>query len=199
ETVTYHNLSPDRLDYLWLQLDQNMRAKDSDTHKIRTGTLGDSLSIEGLQRMLDVFDGGFRITSVTDLSGKALPYTINKTMLRIDLPRTLMPGQTIQFKVSWWYPVNDRNKYGGRSGYEYFPDEDNYLYTIAQFYPRMALYADYQGWQHKQFLGRGEFTLTFGDFKVAITAPADHIVAATGVLQYPSRVLTAEQRSRLDR
>ena len=199
ETVTYHNLSPDRLDYLWLQLDQNMRAKDSDTHKIRTGTLGDSLSIDGLQRMLDVFDGGFRITSVTDLSGKALPYTINKTMLRIDLPRTLMPGQTIQFKVSWWYPVNDRNKYGGRSGYEYFPDEDNYLYTIAQFYPRMALYADYQGWQHKQFLGRGEFTLTFGDFKVAITAPADHIVAATGVLQNPNSVLTAEQRSRLDR
>ena len=199
ETVTYHNLSPDRLDYLWLQLDQNMRAKDSDTHKIRTGTLGDSLSIEGLQRMLDVFDGGFRITSVTDLSGKALPYTINKTMLRIDLPRTLMPGQTVQFKVAWWYPINDRMKYGGRSGYEYFPDEDNYLYTIAQFHPRMALYADYQGWQHKQFLGRGEFTLTFGDFKVAITVPADHIVAATGVLQNPAGVLTAEQRSRLDR
>ena len=197
QTVTYYNQSPDRLDYLWLQLDQNIRAKDSDSHKIRTGTLGDSLSTRQLARMLDVFDGGFRVTSVTDLSGKALPFTINKTMMRIDLPRTLMPGGSIGFKVNWWYPIQDRMKYGGRAGYEYFPEDGNYLYTIAKFYPRMALYADYQGWQHKQFLGQGEFTLTFGDFKVAITVPSDHIVAATGTLQNESAVLTAEQRSRL--
>ena len=197
QTVTYYNQSPDRLDYLWLQLDQNIRAKDSDSHKIRTGTLGDSLSTRQLARMLDVFDGGFRVTSVTDLSGKALPFTINKTMMRIDLPKTLMPGRSIGFKVNWWYPIQDRMKYGGRAGYEYFPEDGNYLYTIAKFYPRMALYADYQGWQHKQFLGQGEFTLTFGDFKVAITVPSDHIVAATGTLQNESAVLTAEQRSRL--
>ena len=197
QTITYHNQSPDKLDYLWLQLDQNMRAKDSDTRKIDTGTLGDSMSIRSLVRMLDVFDGGFRIGKVTDLSGKPLPYTINKTMMRIDLPKTLMPGQSIGFKVDWWYPINDRMKYGGRSGYEYFAEDDNRLYTIAQFYPRMALYADYQGWQHKQFLGRGEFTLTFGDFKVAITVPADHIVAATGTLQNESSVLTSAQRQRL--
>ncbi|MCB0787127.1 MAG: M1 family metallopeptidase, partial [Flavobacteriales bacterium] len=196
-TITYHNLSPDRLDYLWLQLDQNVRSKDSDTHKIRTGSLGDSLSIEGLERMLDVFDGGFRITAVTDVSGRSLPFTINKTMMRIDMPRTLLPGKSYQFKLSWWYPVNDRNKYGGRSGYEFFEDEDNYLYTIAQFFPRMALYSDYQGWQHKQFLGRGEFTLTFGDYTVSITVPADHIVASTGELQNSASVLTAAQRERL--
>ncbi len=197
QTITYHNQSPDRLDYLWIQLDQNMRAKDSDTHKIRTGKLGDSLSTRDLSRMLEVFDGGLRIEAVTDLSGKALPFTINKTMMRVDLPKTLMPGQSIGFRMKWWYPIQDRMKHGGRSGYEYFEEDGNYLYTIAQFYPRMALYADYQGWQHKQFLGQGEFTLTFGDFKVAITVPADHIVTATGTLQNESAVLTSEQRSRL--
>jgi hypothetical protein len=197
QTVTYHNLSPDKLDYLWLQLDQNMRAKDSDSHKIQTGSLGDSISTRQLARMLDLFDGGFRIQTVTDLSGRPLKFTINKTMMRIDLPRTLMPGQSIGFKMSWWYPVQDRMKHGGRAGYEYFPEEDNYLYTIAKFHPRMALYADYQGWQHKQFLGQGEFTLTFGDFKVAITVPADHVVAATGTLQNESAVLSAAQRARL--
>ncbi len=198
-TVTYHNLSPDRLDYLWLQLDQNMRAKDSDTHKIRTGTLNDSISIGQLKGMVDLFDGGFRILKVTDAGGKALKYTINKTMMRIDLPRTLAAGASYTFKVEWWYPINDRMKYGGRSGLEYFEEDGNYLYTIAQFFPRLALYADYQGWQHKQFLGSGEFTLTFGDYKVAITVPADHIVGATGTLQNENSVLTTDQRERLTR
>jgi hypothetical protein len=155
------------------------------------------MDLNDLRRMVDVFDGGFRITTVSDLSGRALPYTINKTMMRIDLPKTLMPGQSVSFKVAWWYPINDRMKVPGRSGCEYFAEENNYLFTIAQFYPRMALYADNQGWQHKQFLGSGEFTLTFGDFKVAITTPADHIVAATGTLQNASAVLTAEQQARL--
>jgi hypothetical protein len=199
ETVTYYNYSPDKLDYLWIQLDQNMRAKDSDTHKIRTGTLSDSMSVEQLARMVDVFDGGFRISKVTDASGRPLKYTINKTMMRIDLPRTLAPNGTYTFKIDWWYPINDRMKYGGRSGMEYFEEDGNYIYTIAQFFPRMAVYADYQGWQHKQFLGQGEFTLTFGDYKVAITVPSDHIVAATGTLQNESAVLTATQRERLGR
>lgn len=199
ETVTYYNYSPDKLDYLWIQLDQNMRAKDSDSHKIRTGTLSDSMSVEQLARMVDVFDGGFRISKVTDGSGKALKYTINKTMMRIDLPRTLAPNGTYTFKIDWWYPINDRMKYGGRSGLEYFEEDGNYLYTIAQFFPRMAVYADYQGWQNKQFLGQGEFTLTFGDYKVAITVPSDHIVASTGTLQNESAVLNATQRERLSR
>jgi hypothetical protein len=197
ETVTYYNYSPDKLDYLWIQLDQNMRAKDSDTHKIRTGTLSDSMSVEQMARMVDVFDGGYRISKVTDASGKALKYTINKTMMRIDLPRTLAPNGTYTFKIDWWYPINDRMKYGGRSGMEYFEEDGNYLYTIAQFFPRMAVYADYQGWQNKQFLGQGEFTLTFGDYKVAITVPSDHIVASTGTLQNENAVLTATQRERL--
>ena len=199
ETVTYYNYSPDKLDYLWIQLDQNNQAKDSDSHKIRTGTLSDSMSVEQLARMVDVFDGGYRITKVTDASGKALKYTINKTMMRIDLPRTLAPNGTYTFKIDWWYPVQDRFKHGGRAGYEYFEEDGNYLYTIAQFFPRMAVYADYQGWQHKQFLGQGEFTLTFGDYKVAITVPSDHIVGATGTLQNESAVLSATQRERLSR
>ncbi|MEZ4806193.1 MAG: M1 family metallopeptidase [Flavobacteriales bacterium] len=198
-TITYHNLSPDRLDYLWVQLDQNVRAKDSDASKIGTGTIGDSLSVQDLQRMVEPFDGGFRIDAVTDASGRPLRHTINGTMMRIDLPRPLAAGQSTTFKLAWWYPVQDRIKYGGRSGYEYFPEEDNCIFTIAQFFPRMAVYADYQGWQHKQFLGRGEFTLTFGDYKVAITVPADHVVAATGTLQNENAVLTAAQRARLAR
>lgn len=199
ETITYHNQSPDKLDYLWLQLDQNIYQPGSDANALRTGTIGDSLDLNDLRRMVEVFDGGFRITKVTDAAGKPLPYTINKTMLRIDLPRSLGPGQSTAFKVEWWYPINERAKVGGRSGYEHFAEDGNNLYTIAQFYPRMAVYADYQGWQHKQFLGAGEFTLTFGDFKVAITVPADHIVAGTGVLQNASTVLTAEQQARMAR
>ena len=109
----------------------------------------------------------------------------------------LQPGEKVTFSVKWWYNINDRKKMGGRSGYEYFPEEDNYLYTIAQFFPRMCTYTDVEGWQNKQFIGRGEFTLEFGDYDVAITVPADHIVSSTGVLQNPNEVLTRTQRQRL--
>ena len=197
EEVTYFNNSPDVLTYFWVQLDQNMRAKDSDTKKIATTTIGESMSFDQLARLHNDFDGGFKIEYVKDKAGKDLPYTIVKTMMRIDLPMPLKPGASYTFKCKWWYNINDRMKIGGRAGYEYFPEDKNYLYTIAQFFPRMAVYNDVEGWQHKQFLGRGEFTLPFGNYKVKITVPADHLVGSTGVLQNPTEVLTAEQRSRL--
>lgn len=197
ETITYHNESPDKLDYLWLQLDGNIFEPGSDANLIRTGTIGDSVSLKEVRKWVEPFDGGFRITSVTDVSGNKLKHTINKTMMRIDLPKALAPGAVYSFNIGWWFPINDRMKVGGRSGYEYFKEEDNYLYTIAQFYPRMCAYMDYSGWMHKQFLGSGEFTLDFGDYSLSVTVPSDHIVGATGVLQNESAVLSAEQRSRL--
>jgi hypothetical protein len=197
ETVTYHNNAPDPLDYLWLQLDQNMRAKDSDTYKIQTNELDDRLSTGQLQRFFQDFDGGFKISYVKDADNKNLPYTINKTMMRIDLPKTLKNGESVTFKIKWWYNINDRMKIGGRSGMEYFTKNDNYLYTIAQFFPRMCVYSDVEGWQHKQFLGRGEFALAFGDYEVDITVPADHYVSATGTLENEDDVLSKTERNRL--
>ncbi len=197
ETVTYTNNSPNTLRYLWMQLDQNVRAKDSDSYKIRQSAMEDRMSFDQVLDMEPWFDGGFKIDHVKDASGNDLPHVINNTMMRIDLPRELKPGQQFKFDVKWWYNVNDRMKIGGRSGYEYFEDDDNYLYTIAQFYPRMVVYSDNMGWQNKQFLGRGEFTLNFGDYRVALTVPSDHVVASTGVLQNERDVLTSEQRKRL--
>ncbi len=196
ETVTYTNNSPDELTYLWLQLDQNMRAKDSDTYKVDKSKMSDKMDAQALKNLEPWFDGGFKIDKVVDLGGAKMDYTINKTMMRIDLPRALKPGQKTSFKIDWHFNINDRMKIGGRSGYEYFPEDDNYLYTIAQFYPRLCAYMDYAGWQHKQFLGRGEFTLEFGDYDVEITVPADHIVGATGELVNASSVLTSAQYKR---
>ena len=193
ETITYENQSPDVLKYLWLQMDQNMRAKESDTYKIQTSKLSKRITFSQLKRMNHDFDGGFKLEEVKDENGNDLHFTVNKTMMRIDLPKQLEPGSSVTFSVKWWYNINDRMKDGGRSGYEYFKDEDNYLYTIAQFYPRMAVYNEVEGWQNKQFLGTGEFTLPFGDFDVSLTVPSDHIVGATGVLQNSEDVLTSKQ------
>ncbi len=194
ETITYENKSPDVLNYLWLQMDQNMRAKTSDTYKTQTSKLSERVTFSQLKRMNHQFDGGFKLEEVKDENGNDLHFTVNKTMMRIDLPKQLEPGSSFTFSIKWWYNINDRMKDGGRSGYEYFEDEDNYLYTIAQFYPRMAVYNDVEGWQNKQFLGTGEFTLPFGDFEVSLTVPSDHIVGATGVLQNATDVLTKKQR-----
>lgn len=199
ETITYKNNSPDKLTYLWVQLDQNMRARDSDSKLIETNNITEKMSFKQLAEIHNDFDGGFKLDYVKDASGKDLPYTINKTMMRIDLPKPLMPGASYSFKIKWWYNVNNRDEIGGRSGYEYFQEDDNYLYTIAQFYPRMAVYNEVEGWQHKQFLGTGEFTLPFGDFKVNITVPSDHIVGATGTLTNASSILTSEQKSRFSK
>ena len=197
QTVTYHNNSPDQLRYLWVQLDQNIWDKNSVTPLIRTETLDERMEFGEIKPLFLDFDGGFKLEYVRGVDGKDLPYTVNKTMMRIDLPSPLPPGGKFSFKTKWSYNINDRMKIGGRSGYEYFPSDSNYLYTIAQFFPRMAVYNETEGWQHKQFLGRGEFTLPFGNYKVRITVPADHIVAATGTLKNPAEVLSVEQQKRL--
>lgn len=193
ETITYHNQSPDPLNYLWLQLDQNIRAKTSDSYKISNFELSDQVSFSQLKRLQNDFDGGFKLEHVKDSKGNDLKATVNKTMMRIDLPAVLESGESFTFSVKWWYNINNMKIDRGRSGYEYFEDDDNCIFTIAQFYPRMAVYNEVEGWQNKQFLGSGEFTLPFGDFEVAITVPADHILGATGELQNPKQVLTSKQ------
>ncbi|MCP4439823.1 MAG: M1 family metallopeptidase [Aureispira sp.] len=198
ETITYYNNSPDVLTYLWVQLDQNVRAKTSDSYKIRTNKVDDGeMASYELLAMVNKFDGGFNIEHVKGEKGKDLPYVINKTMMRIDLPEALQPKASVTFSIKWWYNVNDGLKTFARSGYEYFPEDKNYMYNIAQFFPRMAVYSEVDGWQNKQFLGRGEFALTFGDYDVEITVPGDHVVAATGELQNAKDVLTKEQLNRL--
>jgi hypothetical protein len=204
ETITYTNNSPDELRYLWVQLDQNMRAKNSMTQQIQTGGIFNERGGAAQTAFNQLknsqfydFDGGFKLAYVQTTSGTNLPYTVNNTMMRVDLPTPLRQGQKFSFKIKWWFNINDRMDIGGRSGYEYFEEEDNYLYTIAQFFPRMAVYNDVEGWQNKQFLGQGEFTLPFGDYKVSITVPSDHIVASTGELTNASRILTSKQRARL--
>ena len=143
------------------------------------------------------YDGRVNLTSVKDSKGNNLKYTVVKTMMRIDLPQSLAPNQNFVFSVEWNHAINNQRVFGGRGGYEYFPADKNYLYEIAQWFPRMAAYTDVNGWQHKQFLGSGEFTLEFGDYLVRITTPADHVVSATGVLQNPNDVLKPEWRQRL--
>ena len=198
ETITYTNNSPDELRYLWLQLDQNVRAKSSDSYKISESSWSESETFQTVNKLEPTFEGGFNIEGVKDVAGNPLSYTINKTMMRVDLPRVLKPGSQVKFSIDWWYNINNRMEIGGRSGYEYFEENDNYLYTIAQFYPRLAVYSDNEGWQNKQFLGNGEFTVCFGDYKVAITVPSDHIVASTGELTNPKSVLTSKQRKRFE-
>ena len=198
ETITYYNQSPDQLSYLWIQLDQNMRARDSETPLVRPTALKDTLNTYELRSYASEFEGGFKIGKVTNEKGSPLDFTINKTMMRINLEQPLAPGSNVTFGIEWSYNVNSRLLDGGRSGLEYFPEDDNYLYTIAQFFPRMAVYDDVEGWQNKQFLGRGEFALTFGDYEVDITVPSDFVVGASGTLQNAKEVLTAQQLSKFE-
>jgi hypothetical protein len=200
ETITYYNQSPDPLPYLWLQLDQNIWQQDSDSRLTQTAPNFERVPINQIENLLyaRAFEGGYRITAVRDAKGAPLRHTIVKTMMRVDLPQPLAPGASVAFSVDWNYNINDQRKIGGRTGYEFFPKDGNYLYEIAHWFPRMAAYNDVSGWQHKQFLGAGEFTLEFGNYRVSITAPDDHVVASTGVLQNPNAVLTAVQRQRLE-
>jgi hypothetical protein len=207
--VTYHNNSPDTLHYLWLQLDQNIYKPDSDARMTMTAPSREAwgraksdeegMKYEGMRNILAGrdFDGGFRIGSVKAAGGAPLKTTINRTMMRVELQQPLKPGEKFSFSIDWSYKINEQKVLGGRSGYEYFAEDKNALFEIAQWFPRMAAYYDVYGWQHKQFLGSGEFTLEFGDYDVQITVPADHVVASTGELQNPNEVLSAVQRDRL--
>jgi hypothetical protein len=197
ETITYHNESPDELKYLWVQMDQNVRAKDSHSHDVSTNSVNDEMSLRQLERMAPDFEGGFNVDYVKSSDDSNLKYTVNATMMRIELPEALKSGKKYTFKIKWWYNINNTREIGGRSGYEHFAEDDNNVYVIAQYYPRMCMYNDVYGWQNKQFWGRGEFTLTFGDYEVNITVPSDHLVAASGELQNEN-VLTATQRKRLN-
>lgn len=199
ETITYYNNSPDPLAYLWLQIDQNIFQKESDAATTQTKSLESSMSVQSLSKWLkkNNFDGGFKIHFVRDKSGKGLPYTVNKTMMRVDLPTPLKSKETFVLSISWEFNINEHSIMGGRGGYEYFEKDKNTIYEMAQWFPRMAVYNDYGGWQHKQFLGAGEFSLTFGDYKVDITVPSDFVVGATGVLKNPKQVLTTTQIERL--
>lgn len=199
ETITYYNNSPDTLTYLWMQLDQNIFAKDSDTYATQNAPAFERLPYSVVENVAKRdFDGGFKITAVKDGSGNALRHTIVKTMMRVDLKSGLAPGQSATFSIDFNFNINDQRKLGGRCGYEFFPKDGNYLYELAQWFPRMAAYNDVSGWQHKQFLGAGEFTLEFGNYTARITVPDDHIVASTGVLQNPQEVLSKIQRDRLE-
>ncbi len=184
ETITYYNNSPDVLKYLWVQLDQNQRAKDSKSPLIEGDQLAPAFRPGNFvsKYMKDPLERGFNIEQVTDASGKNLPHTIHRTMMRIELAKPLKTGEKFSFSIKWWYNINNHVDEGGRSGYEYFPKDKNRAYVIAQFYPRMAVYSDVEGWQNSQFWGRDEFALPFGDFEVDITVPADHILDGTGKL-----------------
>jgi hypothetical protein len=202
ETVTYFNNSPDVLTYIWLQLDENEHSTVDNANYQDASTIGNEVTTGTIDRLLDKkTDNGYghKITKLIDANGKALAYTINKTMMRIDLPATLKPGQTFVFNLDWSYKIPDRKTFGGRGGYEFFPEDGNNLFTMAQWYPRLCVYSDFQGWQNHQFTGRGEFALTFGNFNVQITVPADHVVLGTGECQNYEQVLTAAQLSRWKR
>ena len=199
QTIRYTNNSPHTLSYIWLQLDQN-RHREVSAARLTETAIDDQLSYRTLQRQqrFQDIEHGFEIEQVADGRGRALAYTIVDTMMRIDLPQPLRSGQNTTFSINWSFNIVEQEVIGGRGGYDHFPENDTYIYFLAQWFPRLVAYTDYAGWQHKQFLGSGEFTLEFGDYKVEITVPADHIVSATGELQNESAVLTSEQRRRLD-
>lgn len=200
ETITYFNNSPDDLEYLWLQLDQNLRAKDSKSPLRDESELSIAYSSEKFveKLMQKPFEGGFNIEFIKDANGKNLPYTINQTMMRIDLPQVLKSGSQVSFSIKWWYNISDHTIDRARSGYEYFAKDGNRSYVIAQFFPRMAVYSDVEGWQNYQFWGRGEFALPFGDYEVNITVPADHILDATGELTNRKEVFSREMMQRYE-
>ncbi len=202
ESIRYHNLSPHTLRYVWVQLDANIFSPDSAANKTRpTSRLGQGgrMSTYELEAMMlrQTFDGGCKIESVTNHKDVKLATTIVDTMMRIDLGDPLPPGEEFTFKIKWNYKINNARMLNGRTGAEFFEKDGNYIYEMAQWFPRLAAFTDVTGWQHKQYLGQGEFTLEFGDYIVRITAPSDHVVGATGVLQNPNEVLNAAQLERL--
>ncbi|MCV9932625.1 M1 family metallopeptidase [Flavobacterium sp. LS1R47] len=200
ETITYSNNSPDNLEYLWVQLDQNQAKKNTQSTLAESEKISPVLAVEGFSKkyLKDGLERGFNIEYVKDVKGNPMSYTINETMMRINLTTPLKAGEKISFSIKWWYNINNYRQDGGRSGYELFEKDGNRLYVIAQFYPRMAVYNDVEGWQNMQFWGGGEFALPFGNFDVNITVPADHVMEATGELMNRSEVFTPEQVKRYE-
>ncbi|MCX6204099.1 MAG: M1 family metallopeptidase [Bacteroidetes bacterium] len=199
ETITYYNNSPDVLTYLWLQLDENQHSTINNAGYPASSTLGRGVTTSTIDKLIEEKTNnglGDNIEKITTALGAPLKYTINKTMMRVELPTALKPGQKFVFNINWNYKITDRLTVAGRGGYEYFPEDGNYLFTMSQWYPRLCVYADFQGWQNHQFTGRGEFTLTFGNYKVAITVPSDHVVLATGQGQNYPAILSAAQLAR---
>lgn len=199
EAITYFNNSPDELSYLWFQLDENEHNSKNNANYQDASSMPAQASdqtVDYLERSTKENDFGENIVKLTDALGKPLRYTINKTMMRVELPVVLKPGQKFVLKIDWNYHISDRMREGGRGGYEYFPGDGNYLFTMTQWYPRLCVYSDFQGWQNHQFAGRGEFALTFGNFKVQMTVPADHIIGATGECQNYQQVLSPDQFAR---
>ena len=198
ETITYFNNSPDVLTYIWLQLDENEHSSKNNSGYQTGGTMPKTIYENDLSRLAGKTDKeyGDNILKITDALGKPLNYTVNKTMMRVELPTALKAGQQFIFKVEWNYFISDRMKYGGRGGYENFPGDGNDLYTMTQWYPRLCVYSDFQGWQNHQFAGSGEFALAFGNFKVAISVPSDHVVMATGQGQNYQQILSAAEWAR---
>ena len=200
ETITYYNNSPDALTYLWLQLDENQHSSVNNSgYQTGSSITGNSESARTMDAMLlNKTDNGLgdKINKITNAAGMPLQYTINKTMMRIELPDTVKPGKKVVFNIDWHYKITDRFVQGGRGGYEYFSADGNYLFTMTQWYPRLCVYSDFHGWQNHQFAGRGEFALTFGNFKVKMTVPADHVVGATGQCSNYQQVLDAAHYTR---
>jgi len=199
ETITYYNNSPDNLDYLWMQLDENQQSSVKNADYPFSSTLPKNSSIERLNKTeLPVKDNGYGINleKVTDEKGNPLKYIVNKTMMRIDLSKPLKNGEKFIFRIDWNYNIPNRMEKGGRGGYENFPEDGNDLYTMTQWYPRMCVYSDFHGWQNHQFTGRGEFALVFGNFKVSMNVPADHIIGGTGECKNYDQVLTSAQLTR---
>ncbi|WP_316832355.1 M1 family metallopeptidase [Pedobacter aquatilis] len=198
ETVTYTNNSPDPLTYIWLQLDENEHSTNKSANYQDATKMPATGTTQSIDNLSSKENNGFgiNIVKLTDATGKKLSYTVNKTMMRIDLPVALRTGQKFIFNIDWNYKITDRMTVGGRGGYEFFPADGNYLFTMTQWYPRLCVYSDFQGWQNHQFTGRGEFALTFGDFKVQMTVPADHLVGSTGECINYSAVLNPAQLSR---
>ena len=220
EQIRYQNNSPDTLKYLWIQLDQNKFRDDSMSALTTTfGGIGNrgpatkaakgkkpaKMSLGALRRQHFVDDNelGYTISDIKDSEGNALRHVIVGTLMRVDLAKPLAPGQSVDFSLNFAFNIVEENAVSARAGYEHFPDDaregGNDIFLLAQWFPRLAAYTDYEAWTNKEFIGRGEFTLEFGDYDVEITVPADHIVSSTGELQNPKDVLTSTQRKRLEK
>jgi hypothetical protein len=204
--VTYHNNSPDELRYLWFQLEQNRFRDDSLGARAQPAPdLSKPTPIGSLRQWIEQheWEGGYRDVAVTDADGKPLRVTIVDTMMRVDLPAPLPPGGRFTCDMSWRFLVVKNTTARARSNYELLGENDLErtdadlapLYVMAQFFPRAAPYNDVRGWQHKPFLGQGEFALEFGNYTLAVTVPDTWTVAATGELENAAEVLSAEQRA----